>query len=72
MILYYKFAEGTYSKDKDVSCDEAFKSAQDLIVSIAKEMKKGLWFTWLIWLLSRFYKKSVSKDTVSYNLFLIK
>ena len=58
--------------DKDLikNCDAGFKAMQSILVRTAWLTNKPL--TPLMWILTRFYKRTISKDKISYDLFLLK
>ena len=52
------------------TCDAGFKAMQSMLVRTAWLTNKPL--TPLMWILTRFYKRTISKDKISYDFFLLK
>jgi len=69
LIIEYKLKKGFMpTKDTIKSCDEARKATQNLLVESAKIINPKL--TWLMWLLSRFYKRTITEEVIKYEFFL--
>jgi len=68
LILKYSLKKGAIlDKEAIKSCDEGAKAMQNLLVEASRITNSKI--TWLVWLLSRFYKKKVSKEAISYNFY---
>jgi hypothetical protein len=60
-----------FEPDKDTikSCDTAAKAMQDLLVETAKIAMPRL--TWIMWILTRFYRRTVTKTSIRYEFYMI-
>jgi hypothetical protein len=68
LVIEYKLKEGFIpTKDTIKTCDEARKAMQNLLIETARTVNPKL--TWLMWLLSRFYKRTITKDKISYEFY---
>lgn len=68
-IIEYKLKKG-FIPDKSTikSCDDGAKAMQNLLVETAKIAAPKA--KWLMWFLSRFYKRTISKEKISYEFYL--
>jgi len=71
LVLEYKMKKGCKpTKENIKTCDTARKAMQDLLVTTAEITAPKS--KWSIWLLTRFYKKRVTDESISYEFYLIK
>jgi len=68
MIIEYKISK--LNKDVIKACDESRKAFQALLVSTARVINPLS--IPLIWLITRFYKRKIEQDKISYNFYLLK
>jgi len=69
LIIEYKLKKGFIpTKDTIKTCDESRKAMQTLLIETAKIASPKT--TWLIWILTRFYKKIVTDEKISYEFYL--
>lgn len=73
MILKYKLSEISNGKVSDKtlkSCDEGARATQNLMIETAWIVNK--WLVPLMWFLTRFYKRKITKAAIEYDFYLIK
>lgn len=69
LIIEYKLTKGYIpTKNTIKSCDEGCKEFQNVIVETAKITSPKM--TWLMWLLTRFYKRKITEEAISYEFYL--
>lgn len=69
LLIQYKLKEGVIpDKDTIKTCDDGAKGMQDVLVEISKIAFPKL--SWLIWIITRFYKRTITKDAITYNFYL--
>ena len=70
LVISYKLAKG-YIPDKETIkvCDEAAKAFQSLLVNTAKITSNVP--IWLMWFITRFYKRTITKESIDYWFYLI-
>ena len=69
LIIEYKLKKGFVpTKDTIKTCDESRKAMQTLLIKTAKIVNPKL--TWFMWLLSRFYKRTITEEVIKYEFFL--
>lgn len=74
MVLEYKLKailDENKKKEAEKACDEGFEAMQNLIVTTARVLNKGFGIVVIVWFLSRFYKKTITKESIKYNLYLL-
>ena len=71
MILKYSFAKGYKpTKKKIKECDEGFEGLVNILMLITK--KNSPLFVPIMWILTCFYKREITKESIEYNLYLVK
>jgi hypothetical protein len=69
LVIEYKMKKG-FKPDKDTikTCDEGAKGMQGLLVETAKIAMPRI--TWLMWILSRFYRRVITDNSIKYEFYL--
>lgn len=57
-----------FNKETIKSCDESCKEMQNLLIEVTKITSPKI--VWLIWVLTRFYKRTITDEAVSYDFYL--
>jgi hypothetical protein len=68
-VIEYKLKKGFIpTKDTIKTCDESRKAMQTLLIETAKIASPKT--TWLIWLMTRFYQRRITEESISYEFYL--
>ena len=71
-MIKYAMSKGHEPTKEDIKvCDEGRKGFQSIIVETAKiAAPKYKFVEWLAWLWTRFYKRTITKESISYDFYL--
>lgn len=72
VIIEYTMKEG-HKPTKEIikSCDTGREGFQEVLVEISKVVNpKAPFIPWVVWVMTRFYKRTITDKSISYDFYL--